>query len=84
MSVYWVVLCYGAAAVLAGLLLYRFEPVRWFWHILGLGGALAVGLTEMPARLATPGGTLAVGALFVFLFFWGAFFPLFRKFHYRG
>jgi hypothetical protein len=84
MSVYLVVLCYGAAAVAALLLLYRFEPTRWIWHVLSLCLALAVGLVQLPERLSSPAGTLAVGSLFVLLFFWGAFAPFFRKYHYHA
>jgi hypothetical protein len=84
MSLYWVVLCYGVAAVLAFLLLYRFEPIRWFWHVFGVAAAVAIGLAHLPPPWTTPSGTLAVGSLFLFLILWGSLFPLFRTFHYHG
>jgi hypothetical protein len=83
MSFFWVALCYGAAAALALLLLYRFEPIRWFWHVLGVAAAIAVGLAHLPAPWNTPRGTLAVGSLFLLLFLWGSLFPLFRTFHHH-
>jgi hypothetical protein len=83
MSIYWVALCYGVAAALAFLLLYRFEPVGWIWHLIAVSGALVIGLAPLPPQWSTPQGTLAVGSAFLFLVLWGSFFPLFRRFHYH-
>jgi hypothetical protein len=83
MSVYWVVLSYGVAVTVALVLLYRFEPVHWIWHILSVCAALGVGLVRLPPTLSSPAATVVVGSLFMFLFTWGAFAPLFRKHHFQ-
>jgi len=62
---------YAAAFVLALLLLYWFHA-RWYWHVLSVALALAIGLMPPPAGLAgRPGFDLAVGCVFVFLMVWG-------------
>lgn len=81
MSVYWVVLCYGAAVAVALLLLYLFEPIHWIWHVLSICIAVGIGLMSLPPALSTPGGTMLVGAGFLLLFSWGILAPLFRQFH---
>jgi hypothetical protein len=83
MASYIVIVGYGAAVLLALALLYFLEPIRWYWHVLSVAVAFAIGLTPMPAGWHTPGGDLLVGGVFLFLFIWGACAPLFRKFHYR-
>jgi hypothetical protein len=70
-----VTLVYGFSFVLAVALLYFFEA-RWFWHVLSLAAALAVGLAPLPPELHIP--DLAVGAVFLLLFVWGAGVVLLR------
>ncbi|MDZ7639981.1 MAG: hypothetical protein U5J83_17315 [Bryobacterales bacterium] len=84
MPFFLVILAYGSAVALAFLLLYRFEPLHWALHVLCLIAALAIGLVKLPSELTTPEGTLAVGAVFFFLFTWGAFAPFFYRWHYHG
>lgn len=84
MPIYLVLLAYGLAFVLALLLLYRFEPLHWSLHLASVLVALAIGMWKLPPVLTTPEGTLAVGAVFLFLFTWGAFAPFFHRWHYHG
>jgi hypothetical protein len=79
-----VFLIYGSAAVLALALLFFFHA-NWYWHVLSVGVALAIGL--MPPEIipvpAAWGATrdILVGAAFVFLVVWGIGAPLFRRHH---
>jgi hypothetical protein len=84
MSVYWVMLGYGAALTLALLLLFRFEPIAWIWHLLSLCAGFAIGLIPLAPPWNSPAGTLAIGSLVLFLIAWGAFAPIFRRFHYHA
>jgi hypothetical protein len=83
MASYVVMLSYGAAVVLALALLYFLEPIRWYWHVLSVAVAFAIGLAPLPAEWHGPANDLIVGAVFLFLFTWGVCAPLFRKFHHQ-
>jgi hypothetical protein len=72
-----VALCYGSALLFAALLLWRFGAKSWYWHLLSLATALAVGLTPLPQALNTPQGTLGVGWVFVFLITCAVAAPIF-------
>jgi hypothetical protein len=79
-----VLLIYGAMAVLALTLLYCFHA-KWFWHVLSVAAALAIGM--MPPELipvpAAWGATrdVILGSLFTFLVIWGIAAPLFMRHH---
>ena len=77
MSSTLVALCYGSALLVALVLLWRFGAKSWYWHLLSVVAAFAVGLTPLPASLNTPEGTLAVGWLFILLSVWGIAAPAF-------
>ena len=82
-----VLLVYAAAFLLAVYLDYRFERVGWYWRVVAVALAFAIGLTPPPARYVGPGFDLTVGAVFTLLFVWGiaeAFFRLFHLPHYHG
>lgn len=81
MSGMLVMLLYGVAVLVALTLLYLFEPVHWYWHVLALVVALAIGLAPLPATWHSPLNDALVGCLFLFLFTWALCAPLFRKFH---
>ncbi len=81
MSSTLVMLLYGAAVLLALALLYLFEPVRWYWHLMAVAVAIAAGLAPLPPDWRTPLGDALVGCVFLFLFVWGICAPAFRKFH---
>jgi hypothetical protein len=82
-----VFLVYGAMAVLALVLLYFFHA-NWFWHVLSVLVALAIGMVppEMIPVPAAWGATrdIILGALFTFLVIWGIAAPLFRRHHQEG
>jgi len=62
---------YAASLILALLLLYWFHA-RWYWHVLSVALALAIGLAPPPEALAgRPVFDLVIGCLFVFLMVWG-------------
>lgn len=73
-----VALNYGVAVALAMTLLYFFRA-PWYWHVLSVIVAFALGLAPMPADWHGPSLDLVVGFVFTFLFFWGAAEPLFRR-----
>jgi hypothetical protein len=79
MTATWVFLAYGFAALLAVLLLLIFRAKSWYWHALSVLVALVIGLIPIPEQFNTPQGTLAIGSIFTFLFFWGVAAPLFRQ-----
>lgn len=63
---------YGFSLLVALALLYFFRPKAWYWHLLSVAAALAIGLTPFPEGWHSPTADLVVGAVFIFLFFWGA------------
>ena len=75
----WAMIAYCCAAILAVLLLFFSGPKRWYWHILSLAAALAVGLMPIPVKYSTPQTSVAIGVLFVFLLLWGGAAPCFLK-----
>lgn len=76
-----VFLVYAAAFALAVWLDYELPKIGWYWHVVAVLVALAIGLTPMPMQLAGPEFELLVGALFAFLFIWGISEAFFRLFH---
>jgi hypothetical protein len=78
MSIQWVILAYGFAALLALALLYLSGPKAWYWHVLSGAAALAIGLMPIPAQWNTPQTGLIVGFFFVFLFVWAVAAPFLR------
>ena len=81
MNSLWAVLVYSSSLTLALLLLYFF-PVRWYWHVLGLAAAFAIGLIPIPPQYSSPQVDLCIGFVFVLLFVWGAGKPFFATRHY--
>ncbi len=73
-----VTLVYGAALLIALALLYFFHA-GWYWHVLSVAAALALGLTPLPPEWTLP--DLLVGFVFALLFTWGFAAPFFRT-HY--
>ena len=70
---------YGAAALLALLLLYFKGRKAWYWHLLSAAVAMGIGLMPTRPEWHTKYGDLAVGCAFAFLFLWGVAAPLFRS-----
>ena len=71
MSSMWAVLAFAAAAVGAGWLLHHFGTFRWYWHLLSIAVALAIGLAPTPPALINPASELITGVVFLFLVVWG-------------
>lgn len=71
-------LAYGSAAILALVALYLFHARHWYWHAASIALALVIGFTPIPDGWNHPEVDLAIGAILVFLLFWGILAPLFR------
>lgn len=82
MSPYLVALCYSSALALALVLLWYFGPKHWYWHVLSVVAALALGMVPLPGPWSSPEATLAVGWVFLFLFTWGIAGPFFVLAHH--
>ena len=65
------VLIYAAAVAIPVYLLHRFRSQAWYWHLLAIAAAVALGVFPMPPALQTSGFDLTIGFLFVALIFWG-------------
>lgn len=68
----WVILLYAAILAFVLFLLYRFEPISWYWHALSVAASLGIGLMPPPAGWQGPKYDLLFGATFLLLFAWGA------------
>ncbi len=84
MSPFWVILVYGSSLVAALLLLYFFHAKSWYWHVLSVALALALGLMPMRGDLSNPQSDLLMGFFFVLLLIWGVAAPFFRVPHSRN
>jgi hypothetical protein len=71
MSPLIVVLCYGSAVAFALILLWYSGHKPWYVHLLSIAAAIGIGSVPLSGYLSTPGGTLRVGWVFLFLLFWG-------------
>jgi hypothetical protein len=78
MSVAWIILAYGSAVTGALLALYLFRAQAWYWHVISILAALAVGLMPPPAGWSGSWFDLLTGFVFTALFLWGAAAPFFR------
>ncbi len=68
MNIYLVGSVFASAFFIALLVLY-IRHAAWYWHVLSVAVALALGLTPFPDAYRPP--DLLTGALFVFLMVWG-------------
>jgi hypothetical protein len=68
----WAVLVYLLAMAIPICLLYRFHSQAWYWHVLAVIAALALGFMPTPAGLKTAGFDLLLGFAFIVLMIWGA------------
>jgi hypothetical protein len=69
--------CYGSAVLVSLYLLWHFGQLRWYWHAMSVGLALAIGFFPGNEFLSRPDVTLATGWFFVALFIWGLAAPVF-------
>jgi hypothetical protein len=63
---------YLAAMFLPLYLLIHFREQAWYWHVLAIAAAFAVGFIPIPTELQRRGYDLLFGFTFVALFVWGA------------
>ena len=78
------VLVYLVALGLPIYLLLHFHSQAWYWHVLAVFAALALGLVPMPAWLQSSAYDLVLGFAFILLMVWGAGgLILFRTHHER-
>jgi hypothetical protein len=63
---------YLAAMALPLYLLIRFREQAWYWHVLAIAAAFAVGFIPIPTELQRRGYDLLFGFTFIALFVWGA------------
>jgi len=56
---------------------------RWYWHVLSVLTALAVGFSPPISGWEGPSRDLIYGFVVFFLLVWGFVEPLFHRFHHR-
>jgi len=67
----WTPVIYLIAIAIPVLLLYHFHSAAWYWHVLAIVAALALGFVPTPAELKTTTFDLLFGSVFIFLMVWG-------------
>lgn len=77
---------YALAALLALAVLYRFGPAHWYWHVLSVVAAFAIGSYPLRPEWSGPGLDLSLGFTFTFLVLWGVCGPFysFRLHHHHA
>jgi hypothetical protein len=78
-----VVLTYGLVVGFSLLILWLFEPIRWYWHVIVLASAIGILFAPIPAMLQSQTGDVLIGSVFLMLFTLGVAAPLFRNFHHH-
>lgn len=71
MSSALVVLVYLVALGVPVYLLYQFRAQAWYWHLLCIGAALALGFVPTPPEWKTQVFDLIFGFTFILLMVWG-------------
>lgn len=71
---------YGFSVALALLFLYLFHA-RWYWHVLSVLAALAVGFSPPLPGWEGPSHDLAYGFVVLFLLVWGGAEPFVHRHH---
>jgi hypothetical protein len=71
---------YGFSAVLALVFLYL-SHARWYWHVLSVLAALAVGFSPPLPGWEGPSRDLVCGFVVLFLLVWGLGEPFVHRFH---
>jgi hypothetical protein len=78
------VLVYVVAIGIPIFLLSRFHTQSWFWHVLALAAAVAIGFAPTPAAWKTELWDLGFGFAFLMLLVWGLGGLLFGRSHRHG
>lgn len=80
MSPILVCVVYGVSVALALLLVYLFHT-RWYWHVLSVLAALAVGFSPPVPGWDGASRDLIYGFIVLFLLVWGVAEPFVHRFH---
>ncbi len=80
MSTFLVYVVYGFSASLALLFVYLFHT-RWYWHVLSVLTALAVGFSPPLPGWEGPSRDLVYGFVVLFLLVWGLAEPFVHRHH---
>jgi hypothetical protein len=80
MNPFVVLTVYGTAFLVALWLVY-IRHAAWYWHVLAVAAAVALGLTRFPDGMRPP--DLLTGFVFVFLFMWGVGEAAVHPYHHR-
>lgn len=83
MSTLLVLVAYGFSVVLALAFVFFFHT-RWYWHVLSVLAALAIGFSPPIAGWDGPSRDLLYGSIVLFLLVWGLAEPFVHRFHYHG
>jgi len=78
----WVVVLYGFSAALALAFVYLFHA-RWYWHVLSVLAALAVGFSPPVPGWAGTSRDVIYGFVVLFLLVWGLAEPFLHRFHHH-
>ncbi len=65
------ILVYLAALAIPVSTLYHFGPQSWYWHLLAIAAAAALGFVPIPPEYQRRGFDLLLGFALVVLLFWG-------------
>jgi len=80
MSTIAVYVAYGFSVALALLFVYLFHA-RWYWHVLSVLAALAVGFSPPISGWTGLSRDVTYGAIVLFLLVWGVAEPFVHRFH---
>jgi hypothetical protein len=83
MSTILVCVVYSFSIALALLCVYLFHG-RWYWHVLSVLAALAVGFSPPLPGWDGPTRDLVYGFVVLFLLVWGFAEPFIHRFHRHG
>jgi hypothetical protein len=77
MSSSFVLLAYLGAFLFAVLCMYLIGQARWYWHVVAIAVALAMGLMPPVPGWQGPQFDMIAGSLFIVLFTWGVGEPIY-------
>ncbi|MGO4881083.1 MAG: hypothetical protein ACLP59_09710 [Bryobacteraceae bacterium] len=83
MSTMLVYVTYGFSFALALLIVYLFHAC-WYWHVLSVLAALAIGFSPPLQGWIGPSRDLVYGAVILFLLVWGIAEPFVHRHHWRA
>lgn len=81
MNAWIVAIAYLISVALACGLLYWFGARAWYWHVLSVLAAMALGLSPVPQQVRGPVADVSIGFVFLLLLIWGAGAPFVHRAH---